>query len=70
MPHRPNFTQANHFACTHAEGKLEACRRIHFLTHEELLRHAWELTRRVYGESLDSDIRMDRTVFSMRRQAS
>ncbi len=42
-------------------------RRMHAATPTQRLREAWILTRRAYGENLEENICMDRTVFSMRK---
>ena len=64
---RPGFERQHHSAGKHEEAKCAYRRRMQALTPEERLRQAWELTRRVYGESLTCEQPMDRSAFAMRK---
>lgn len=56
------------FMGSHEEVKQRQREQMRAMTPSERLAHAWDLTRRAYGEDLSEKIRMDRTVFSMRKQ--
>ena len=56
------------FMGTHEEVRAHQREQMRAMSPSERLAHAWELTRRAYGEDLTKKIPMDRTVFSMRKQ--